>query len=55
MAENRVVSFAQPLKDNPEFLIAMARCNYARDNFIPVRKLNKANPKELDKKVKEKK
>jgi len=51
MAENRVVSFAQPLKENPEFLIAMARCNDARDNFVPVRELNRANPK----KVKEKK
>jgi hypothetical protein len=42
MAENRVVSYAQPLKDNPEFLLAMARCNYARDNFVPLRKQKKA-------------
>lgn len=30
MAENRVVSYAPPLKDNPLFRDAMARCNEAQ-------------------------
>lgn len=41
MEANRVVSYAAPLKDNPEFIVAMRNCNNARDNFVPLRKPKK--------------
>jgi len=41
MEADRVVSYAPPLKDNPEFIVAMRNCNEAIKNFVPLRKPKK--------------
>lgn len=50
-----LIGYSKPFQNDPNFLIAMAHCNYVKENYVPqVQRLTPEKRKQLERAVKEK-